>query len=162
MKALLEKLGDDETTQQFAEKLVSKLVDKLSSTETTETKDTKDTKETQESDDSDDADMKALLDKLGGDATTQQFADKFVKRLVDRLSSTEMMEEPETKKTEELDAEPVDEPNRWFALCTPGVLAGASLLGVAMAFVVSFLMAIVERKRRPMLLPSTVNEALLG
>merc|ERR1711937_223275 len=89
MKALLDKLGEDEVQQQFAEKLVSKLVDKLSSTETT---DTKDTKETQESDDSDDADMKALLDKLGGDATTQQFADKFVQRLTDKLYSTDVKE----------------------------------------------------------------------
>jgi len=267
MKALVDKLSDDSVQQEFAEKLVKKLSDKLFSTETMQEPETKNTQAAQESSDADDADMKELLDKLGSDEGTQQeFAEKLVQRLTDKLSailpqepepdhSDELKEEElkelldklesdeDTQKEfanklvsrlterlfdtalfsgldssafqpldlfnyndegtdddrvlsdedakqlaaefaqhydakrslseddeqddeeqdddqnaadEELIAQPVDNSGDWFALCTPGILTGASLFGVAMAFVVTFVMNFVERKRRSMELPTTL------
>jgi len=268
MKALVDKLSDDSVQQEFAEKLVKKLSDKLFSTETMQEPETKDTQAAQEHSDADDADMKELLDKLGSDEGTQQeFAEKLVQRLTDKLSailpqepepdhSDDELKEEELKELldkletdedtqkefanklvsrlterlfdtslfsgldssafqpldlfnydgedtdddrvlsdedarqladefarhygakrslseddeqddeeqddeqnaadEELIAQPVDNSGDWFALCTPGILAGASLFGVAMAFVVTFVMNFVERKRRSMELPTTL------
>merc|ERR1719460_2992355 len=80
--------GDDADMKALAEKLVKKLSDKLFSTETMQEPETKNTQAAQESSDADDADMKELLDKLGSDEGTQQeFAEKLVQRLTDKLSA---------------------------------------------------------------------------
>jgi hypothetical protein len=198
MKALLDKLGDDDTQQMFADKFVKKMVDKLSAVEM---------KAPQE----DSVDMQALMDKLADEDTQKEFADKFVNRLVNKLFSTALLadamhpldlldsddsydaesdasakarqdeyndmldeyfrgaskhdedlkrqaadEDEDEDDEEELYAQPADEPNQWFALCTPGTLAGAALVGVACAFIVSFVMAFVEKKKRSMTLPTTL------